>query len=313
MEKKNSSRKAAAKPLKRRTAQIFDRIFKHLMHLSPAAVVHFINGLCGTRHPPNSNVSYSETETVNRKLRPLHSDILVMIEGHAYHIEAQTGDDAEMVIRVFEYAFAAGLRAKTVNGNCITVEFPSSRVIYLKPTGRTPDLATLRLRFPDGTKHDYKVKSLKLLDYSIEDLEKKNLVLLLPFYVLKLEGQVRKAKTSQERARLAGEMKRLLETLVEASDRGEREGRFTATDKQVVIEHLERLFQELYIEYTEFKETNMVLQDRILTYSEEVEKRCRKEEREKTLQIARNLKQMGLSDAQIASATGLSPDEIQRA
>ncbi|MDR1902301.1 MAG: hypothetical protein LBQ88_08495 [Treponema sp.] len=34
---------------------------------------------------------------------------------------------------------------------------------------------------------------------------------------------------------------------------------------------------------------------------------------EEKLQIARNLKQMGLSDALIASATGLSPEDIQRA
>jgi predicted transposase/invertase (TIGR01784 family) len=309
MKKKNSQRKAAAKP-KRQTAQIFDLVFKHLLHLSPAAVVQFINGLFGARHPPDSGVSYSETETVSRKLRRLHSDILLTIEGRAYHIEAQSGDDAEMIIRVFEYAFAAGLRAKTVSGNCITVKFPASRVIYLKPTGRTPDLAILRLRFPDGTSHDYTVESLKLLDYSIEDLEQKNLILLLPFYVLKLEGRVRKAKTSQERVRLSGEMKRLLETLAETADRGERAGRFTAADKQVVIEHLERLFQELYMQYTEFKETNMILQDRIL-YSEEAAKREREKVRKEKLQIARKMKKIGLSDTQIAFTTGLSPEDIQ--
>jgi predicted transposase/invertase (TIGR01784 family) len=108
-------------------------------------------------------------------------------------------------------------------------------------------------------------------------------------------------------------MKKLLETLAEAADRGEREGLFTATDKQVVIEHLERLFQELYMEYTEFKETNMILQDRILTYSEEVAKQEREKARKEKLQIARNLKQMGLSDTQIASATGLSHEDIQQA
>jgi predicted transposase/invertase (TIGR01784 family) len=326
MEKKNSPRKVPAKT-KRRTAQIFDRIFKRLMHLSPAAVVHFINGLFGTGYPPDSGVSYLETETVSRKLRRLHSDILLMIGGHAYHVEAQTGDDAEMIIRVFEYAFAAGLRAKTVSGNRITVNFPASRVIYLKPTGKTPDVVTLNLRFPDGKSYDYKVKSLKLLDYSVEDLEQKNLILLLPFYVLKLEGRVRKAKTSQERRKLSGEMREILETVAGAAGRGERNKIFAASDKQIVTELLERLFQELYMQYTEFKETHgmMVRQGMLLTYSEEAairtERRVRKEEREKAekrereekLQIARNLKQMGLSDAQIASATGLSPEDIQRA
>jgi hypothetical protein len=39
--------------VRRQTAQLFDMVFKRLIHLSGPAVVHFINGLFGTNYPPD--------------------------------------------------------------------------------------------------------------------------------------------------------------------------------------------------------------------------------------------------------------------
>jgi hypothetical protein len=46
-----------------------------------------------------------------------------------------------------------------------------------------PDVVTLSLVFPDGTTHDYPVKTFKVPEQSVEELEKR--FLLLPFYALK--------------------------------------------------------------------------------------------------------------------------------
>jgi predicted transposase YdaD len=76
------------------------------------------------------------------------------------------------------------------------------------------------------------------------------------------------------------------------------------------------------MQYTEFKETHgmMIRQGMLLTYSEEAaikaERRVQRERakaRKEKLQIARKMKQIGLSDTQIAFTTGLSPEDIQRA
>jgi hypothetical protein len=84
---------------------------------------------------------------------------------------------------VLHYGLAYGIRGKTFDGDIRTIGFPQARVIYLTTTGKTPDKQTLRLRFPDDITYDYEVKTFNPLDYSVKELEKKGMALLLPFYV----------------------------------------------------------------------------------------------------------------------------------
>jgi hypothetical protein len=57
--------------------------------------------------------------------------------------------------------------------------------------------------------------------------------------------------------------------------------------------------------YSEFKESNIMLPERILTYSEEAALKARKEGRRKGSLLTR------LETDQIAAVTGLSPAEIE--
>jgi hypothetical protein len=42
----------------RETIQLFDRTLKRLLNASNRAIVHFVNGLSGTRYPPDSTVDH---------------------------------------------------------------------------------------------------------------------------------------------------------------------------------------------------------------------------------------------------------------
>ena len=78
--------------LKRETRQLFDLMFKNLIHLSAPAIVQFINGLFGTAYPADSKVEYPATESVSKKLKKLMSDTIIIInDKHAYHIEVEIG------------------------------------------------------------------------------------------------------------------------------------------------------------------------------------------------------------------------------
>jgi hypothetical protein len=292
---------------KRETAQIFDFILKQLMRLSNAAVINFINGLFGTKHPLDSKVEYPNTENVSRKLRRLMSDTIVIIGGvHVFHIEAEIGDDENIVVRVFEYGFMEGLRTKTVSkdGSRISMKFPNARIIYWETTKKTPDEVTLSLEFPDGKNYNYKVKTFKFLDHSVDELEKGKLAILLPFYVLKLRKRAVSARTSRRRAELAGEMKSILDELVAAADRSERTGLMGEADKRIVLEHMDRLYRELFAQYTEFKEADVMLQDRILTYSEEAAE-------EAELKVAKRMLERGMALSEIAEIVELPMDKLQ--
>ena len=151
--------------MKRETHQIFDLILKRLLKLSSPTIIQFINGLFGTDHPLDSMVEYPNNEYVSRKLRRLMSDIIVVVNGiYVYHLEAEaSGYDENIVIRMFEYGFAEGLRTKELSddGQKITLKFPNARIIYLETTKRAPDEVVLSFEFPEGGSYDYVVKTFK--------------------------------------------------------------------------------------------------------------------------------------------------------
>ena len=66
------------------------------------------------------------------------------------------------------------------------IRFPHSCVLYLR--GDNPkDCMNLKLVFPDGQSVNYKVPVLRMQWYSLEELLEKNLVMLLPFYIIRYE------------------------------------------------------------------------------------------------------------------------------
>jgi hypothetical protein len=243
------------------------------------------------------------------------SDMIVIVNGvHTYHLEDEIEDDENIAVRVFEYGFAEGLRTKTVldGGERITLKFPNARIIYWETTKKTPDEVVLALEFPDGGHCDYEVKTLKFLEHEIEELEKRKLVILFPFYVLKLRKKVVSAKTSSARAKLALEMKSLLDELMTAIGRAAETGLMNETDGRSVLEYTERLYSELYKGYDEFKEADAMLQDTILTYSEEARLKGKKEGIEEgKKEVARNLIASGVATDIIVKSTGLPLNKIQ--
>jgi hypothetical protein len=260
---------------KRETAHLFDGIFKRLKDYSDKAVINFINGLFDKDHPIDSTVEYPNTESVSRSLRKRRADIIVIIGGvHSYLIEAQISDDENIALRVFEYGMAEGLRARRNtldDSNCekITVKFPEARVIYWETTNKTPDEAILSLEFPNGEHYDYVVRTLKFLDHEIYELERRKLAILLPFYVLKLRKRAVRARSAKTRAKLAREAKEIMDELMAAAERAKDSGLIGENDWLPLLEYTERIYRELYGNYSEFREADTVLQDKILTYSEE--------------------------------------------
>jgi hypothetical protein len=214
--------------------------------------------------------------------------------------------DADVAVRVFEYGFREGLRTKTVtdDDNVIEVRFPDARIIYWETSRKAPDEVTLHLKFPDGRYHDYKVKTFKFLNHDISELERKKLSILLPFYVLKLRKRVVSAKTSKQRTELAIEMKAILDELVTTVERGEKAGLMNESDKRIVLEHMERLYRELFNHYKEFTEVDSMLRDRILTYSEEAAEKVK-------FEVAQKMLARGMALPEVAEIAELPIDKLQ--
>ncbi|MDR2344238.1 MAG: hypothetical protein LBD86_06895 [Spirochaetaceae bacterium] len=219
-----------------------------------------------------------------------------------------------MAIRIFEYGYAHALQNKETKDGVIILPYPRAVVIYLETGGATPDELTVRLIFPDSSEHEFKVKTLKLLDYSVEELSGQGLTPLLPFYVMKLRKAAKSAKTDGEKRRVEQDFKALGVKLKEAIESDIDRGRFTEEDIVTLLERLSGLVGYVGRGYRTM-EVKEMLNNSMKGYGqvllERGERRGRKEgERIGKLEDAKNMLKEGLPIEQAARITGIPADKI---
>ncbi|AEF83519.1 hypothetical protein [Leadbettera azotonutricia] len=316
------------------TAHLFDLVFKKLITSSPRGVIYLINALFNTNFPLDSPVEYLSTEHISKELALRRSDTMIKINNsHTYNLEAQTKKGREMVVRVFEYGFMQARDTQILTKEKIRLAFPMPKIIYLDARGKIPDTVTLELKFPDDSIHEYKVGTFKIHDHAPEELFQQRMILLLPFYLLKLRHRVKKAKTGGELKLLAAELKSQIDDLTLLTKESGHAGILENKDINAIQSLMERLFRELYAGYTELEGVDTMLVTEIKTYAEELEEKmaeiktyaeeleerhtkelAEKAEREwqNKLDFVRNLKALDIPIDKIAKASGLSLEVVEK-
>ena len=183
--------------------QIFDKVFKKLLTLSGRAVISLINGLFDTDYPLDSQITYNWTEFEDEKMKRRLADTILTINGrHSYHLEAQVTNDHRIVFRVFDYGYGHALHNRVRQDDRYVLRFPRPVVIYLYYEGQVPDEYTLTLEFDEGRDfYQYKVPVVKLPELSAEDLNRRKMVILIPFHLLKLKKWLKQGKVTEETLR----------------------------------------------------------------------------------------------------------------
>ena len=224
--------------------QIFDKIFKRIITLSDVAVINFINALFNKDFPLDSQVTHYAMENVNDELKKTQSDSMLNINGSdTFHIEVEISpNNQDVVLRIFEYGFMNAMKNKETGKDKIKLKFPEPRVIYLEHSGATPDEITLELNFPHQDSWEYKVPTMKFLNYSVEELNQQNMVILLPLYLLSLRKEIAKNPTEEN----AKKLERLInEGIIKSIDANCKVGNITAEDAKVLINLLKKMYDYL--------------------------------------------------------------------
>jgi hypothetical protein len=312
------------------TTHLFDLVFKKLITSSPRGLIYLINGLFNTRYPLDSPVEYLTTEHISGELKLRRSDTMIRIgDGPTYNLEAQTQEDREMVIRVFEYGFMQARDTQILTKGKIRLTFPLPKIIYLDAKGKIPTTVTLELKFPNNSIHEYRVGTFKIHDHEPEELFQQKMILLLPFYLLKLRHKVKKAKTKGELRHLAAELKSQIDNLTRLTKESGLTGILEKKDINTIQSLMERLFRELYTDYTEFEGVETMLVTEIKTYAEELEEKytqkteelaaiktyaeeLEERERQNKLDFVRSLKALDVPVDTIVKASGLPLDVVEK-
>lgn len=152
---------------------IFDDVFRTMVEKMTYLIVPLINEVFHTSYPEDIEIEQLRNEN-QLEDGELITDARLLIGGKVYHIECQSTDDATMAIRMMEYDFAIALEHGVRKGRKYRLEFPKSCVLYLRCTENTPDFLEVEMILPDEQICQYKVPTVKLKNYTKENIFEKN-------------------------------------------------------------------------------------------------------------------------------------------
>ena len=165
---------------------IFDDVFRTMIEKMPYLAVPLINEVFHTSYPEDVKITQLRNEH-QQKDDEIITDSCLLIGKKMYHIECQSTDDTTMAIRMIEYDFAIAVENAEKQGRRYRIEFPRSCVLFLRSSGNTPDYLEADVIFPDGKTHVYSIPAIKMADYTKDHIFEKNLLMLLPFYIMRYE------------------------------------------------------------------------------------------------------------------------------
>ncbi len=153
--------------------------------------------------------------------------------------------DGKITIRLFEYDAQIALDEGKVTEETLTVTFPNTAVLYLRTYKKTPDKMKYVIVTPGGTV-SYNVPIMKVQTYSLDDIFKKDLLMLIPFYIFSHEKSFPEYNSNKQKlAELKAEYQEILDRL----DHLEQQEVIGAFDKRTIIELSNDVLKEIAQKY----------------------------------------------------------------
>ena len=215
----------------------YDNAYRTLLDSCPRLIIPLINEIFGENYTGQEKIVQSPNEffILDEGDRKIVTDSVFTIYGdHVghYHIECQSNSDGSMLIRMFKYDSHIAVKCSSVFENTLTVRFPNFAVLYLRSTVNTPDTSVIQIETPGGSV-SYEVRIIKIKEYSIEEIFRKNLLLLIPFHIFVFESRLEDIE-SDEDALL--QLKSYYSSIRIELDELAAEGSISEFEKQTIIE-----------------------------------------------------------------------------
>lgn len=185
-----------------KTDKLFDRVFRSILDKMPQLIVPLINEVFHTDYRMEDTIMQLENQNkdIMQGLEWI-MDSLLHIGDKKYYIECQQTENNATIVRIFEYNVIRSLeeareRSKTgVNEICI----PNCCELYLTHTASIGDSVGIPVRFADNYVYEYQIPVIKVQSYSKEEMFQKNLLILLPYYILRYEKELPKYEKNEEK------------------------------------------------------------------------------------------------------------------
>lgn len=187
-----------------------------------------------------------------------------------------------------------------------TLKFPQSAILYLNNTRNTPDIESCIVKYPDGTKYEYKVPVLKVQSYTPQMIAEKHLYILLPFLPIRFKKRFDSIKKNhldddiKQQANMSilkNNLTKLITDCIIILNRAEENGTLSNKAGTDIIELISKACDYLYNEEPRLlREVHEVMEPAIRLIREELEEKI-EEQRD---QIAEQKGQLEEQQGQIA-------------
>ncbi|MDD3339181.1 MAG: hypothetical protein PHS82_10040 [Lachnospiraceae bacterium] len=308
--------------MEKQIMHIFDKVLKKGLTLSQIATINFLNGCFDEDFPLDSTITYNWTEHIDDELKKTIADGIITVNGEkAYHVEGQIAKDDEMQFRMFDYGYKHAL---TAMDGCEVLHFPEPVIIYLYKYGKTPDVQKILLDFGTQGTFEYKVNTFKLLEHNLEEVNRRKMLVLLPFMILKFRDAFEKERTEENMNALQNY---ILNDILGVIKENVEAGNLTVADAERLRNLIAILYRYLYAGYEECQkegindmvEEGLVLEMDIIEY--EHKKELEKKEEQVTKEVTKEVQGSLIRNAyetlqdtkQVALLLKLSEGEVRAA
>ena len=176
---------------------IFDDVFRTMIEKMPYLAVPLINEVFHTSYPQDVPIVQLRNEH-QQENGEIITDSCLKIGGKLYHIECQSVDDTTMAIRMIEYDFSIAVENAQKLGRRYRIEFPKSCVLYLRSGNNTPDFLEVEMTLSDEHTLLYRIPTIKLEGQTKDSIFEKDLLMLLPFYIMRYEKDIHEMSENPE-------------------------------------------------------------------------------------------------------------------
>ncbi len=240
---------------------IYDKMCKRILTLSSKAVINLINGLYDTDYPTDSTITYNWTEYEDQNLkRTIANTIITINNKFSYHLEIQMTVDEEIVFRVIEYGFGHAYKNRICEKGKEVLPFPEPKIIYLSENDidKVPNVYSVELDFGTQGTFTYRVPVTILQNITPEELTRRKMIILIPFYLLKLRSALTQSRSEANKKAL----KSLIENDIVNSIRINLElSNISAEDGHMLLTLIQKLYRNLYSDYDELEDITMMIDE----------------------------------------------------
>ena len=203
---------------------IFDDVFRTIAQKMPQLLIPLINEVFHTNYSEDTDFEQLRNEHYE-KYGKIITDSIIRIGPHLYHIECQSKRDADMVIRMFEYDISIALEHTSKAEDIWEIEFPRSCVLYVRNHRHLPEYHTAIVKFADGQQVTYQVPIIHAQKYTVNALFEKQLLILLPYHILRYEYFLKSNKTNEKKVeQLLKDYRKINQLLMETAEKEKKSG-----------------------------------------------------------------------------------------